>query len=154
MLYGAQGHQVEGGGGKGFGAGVLYIDVRQCKRAGDFAEKCGLLVVGLDQGQGDVRSPDLQGDAGESGAGTQVGNFKSFHYGGHRGTQGKQVAGGKKALAEVAGDDLFFVADGCEIHASVPALEYIDVRRYTLELSGGQDSGFLVASLVGMTTVS
>ncbi len=33
-LDGAEGYYVEGGWGKGFGAGVLYIDVRQCKGAG------------------------------------------------------------------------------------------------------------------------
>ena len=33
-LYGSEGYYVEGGWGEGFGAGVLYIDVRQCKGAG------------------------------------------------------------------------------------------------------------------------
>lgn len=44
------------------------------------------------------------------------------------------MAGGKEALAEVTGDDLFRVADGSEVDAGVPAKEYIDVRRYILEV--------------------
>ena len=66
---GAEGDHVVVDGGQGFGACVLYIDVRQCKGAGDFAEEGGFLVVGLDQGEGKVRSPELDGEAGESGAG-------------------------------------------------------------------------------------
>jgi len=39
----------------------LYIDVRQCKGAGDLAQEGGLLVIGLDQSEGDGRSPELDG---------------------------------------------------------------------------------------------
>lgn len=46
------------------------------------------------------------------------------------------MAGGKEALAEVTGDDLFRVADGSEVDAGVPAKEYIDVRRYMFEVGG------------------
>lgn len=59
--------------GDGFSAGVLYIDIRQCKGADDFAEEGGLFLVGLDQGEFDVRGPEFERDAGESGAGAQVG---------------------------------------------------------------------------------
>ena len=45
---GADGHYIKGGWGKSFGAGVLYIDVRQCKGAGDFAEEGGFLLIGFD----------------------------------------------------------------------------------------------------------
>jgi hypothetical protein len=65
---------------------------------------------------------------------------------------GEEVAGGEEAFAEVAGYDFFGVADAGEVDAGVPAEEYIDVRRYMLELGGGQDNRFLVASLVGMTS--
>jgi hypothetical protein len=51
----------------------LYIDVRQCKGAGHFAEEGRLLVIGFDQGEGDVRSPEFDGESGEAGAGTEVG---------------------------------------------------------------------------------
>jgi hypothetical protein len=46
------------------------------------------------------------------------------------------MAGSKKALAEVAGDDFFGFSDGGEIDTCVPAEKYIDVRRYILELGG------------------
>jgi hypothetical protein len=55
------------------GAGGEYIDVRQCKGADDLAEEGGFLLVGLDQGEGDVWRPELDGDAGESCAGAEVG---------------------------------------------------------------------------------
>jgi len=69
---GAEGDYVEGF-CYGFGAGVLYIDARQCKGSRDFAEEGGLLVVGLDQSEGDLRGPEFDGEAGESGAGAEVG---------------------------------------------------------------------------------
>jgi hypothetical protein len=82
-FYGAEGDCVEGC-GEGFGAGVLYIDVGQCKGASHFAEESGLLVVGLDEGKGNVRSPEFDGEAGESGAGAYVGEgVNTFHHRGH-----------------------------------------------------------------------
>ena len=53
----------------------------------------------------------------------------------------------------MASDDVFGVADGGEVDAGVPSEEYIDVRRYILELGGGQDNRFLVATLLGMTSI-
>lgn len=132
----AEGDHVEGRAGQGFGAGGLYIDVRQCKGAGDLFQECGFFVVGFDEGKRDLRRPEFDGDAGESGAGAYVGHSDPTHHRGHRGTQRKEVAGGEEAFAEVAGDDFFFVADGGEIHAGIPALEYIDVRRYIREVVG------------------
>src|SRR5579864_592548 len=73
MLHGAEGDYVERGGGEKFGAGGLYIDVRQCKGAGDFAEEGGLLVIRFNQREGDAGGPELDGEAGESGAGADVG---------------------------------------------------------------------------------
>ena len=58
--------------GNGLGSIGNYIDVRQYKCAGDFAEEGGPLVVGFDQGEVNVRRPDLQGKGGESGAGADV----------------------------------------------------------------------------------
>src|ERR1700686_2662497 len=113
-LDGAEGDYVEAIAREVFGALILYIDVRQSKGARDFAEEGGFLVVGLDQGEREGRSPELDGKAGESGAGTYVGDrFKGFYHRGHRGhsgRRGEEVAGGEKALAEVAGDDGFRVA--------------------------------------------
>jgi hypothetical protein len=59
---------------------------------------------------------------------------------GHRVDTGEEVAGGEEGFAEVAGDDFFRIADGGEVDAGVPTEEYIDVRRYMLELFGGEDS--------------
>ena len=71
----AEGDDVEASlvAGEIFGAAAEYIDVRQCKRAGYFAEEGGFLVVGLDQSESDVWGPELDRNAGESGARTYVG---------------------------------------------------------------------------------
>jgi hypothetical protein len=58
--------------GKVFGAAGEHIDVRQCKRTGDFAEKDSLSLVRFDQSKADTRSPDLYGQTGEAGTGTEV----------------------------------------------------------------------------------
>ena len=82
-FYGAEGYGVEGC-GEGFGARVLYIDACQCKSTSHFAEEGGLLVIGLDEGEGNVRRPEFDGEAGESGAGAYVGEgVQSFHHRGH-----------------------------------------------------------------------
>ena len=67
-LYCSQGYYVGGWVGVVFGAAGEYIDVRQCKGSGDFAEEGCFLLVGLDQGQVDLGSPDFYGQAGEAGA--------------------------------------------------------------------------------------
>jgi len=72
-LDGSEGYNVEGSGGESFGASVLYIDVRQCKGSGNFAEEGGFLVVGFDESEGDVRGPEFDGESGEAGAGAEVG---------------------------------------------------------------------------------
>ena len=53
-------------------AAVLYIDVRQCKGAGHFAEEGGFLVIRFDECKVDVGSPDFEGESGESGSGAEV----------------------------------------------------------------------------------
>ena len=60
--------------GQGFGTGVLYIDVRQCKCAGEFFEEGGFLLVRFDEREVDSWIPELEGDAGESGARAYVGD--------------------------------------------------------------------------------
>ena len=72
-LDGAERNHIEAIAREVLGALVLYIDVRQSKGSRDFAEESGLLMVGLDQGEREVRSPELDGQAGESGAGAYVG---------------------------------------------------------------------------------
>lgn len=85
---GAEGDYVEDL-GEVFGAGVLYIDVRQCKGAGDFAEEGGFPVVGFDESQRYVRGPEFDGDSWEAGTGTQVGYVNVFYHRGHRGITGE-----------------------------------------------------------------
>jgi hypothetical protein len=130
VLYGSEGYYVEGGRGQGFSAGVLYIDVGQCKGAGYFAQEGGFLLVGFDQGESDVGGPEFYGDAGEAGAGAEVGDsgfwlpasgfggvkgrVKSFYHRGHGGhgvNLGEEMSCGEEALAEVSGYYFFFVAD-------------------------------------------
>lgn len=108
--------------GDGLGSSVLYIDVRQCKGAHDFAEEGGFLVVGLDQGEGDTRGPEFDWNSGEAGAGAEVGEAsQTLDYSRHRGNSGEEVAGGEKGFAEVAGDDFFRIADGGEVDTGIPA---------------------------------
>ena len=65
------------------------------------------------------------------------------------------MTGGEEALAEVAGDDIFLVADGGEVDAGVPAEEYIDVSRYIMQLRWRENSRFLAgpSAWFGMTMV-
>jgi len=64
----------------------------------------------------------------------------------------EEVAGGEEGFAEVAGDDFFWIADGGEVDAGIPAEKYIDVCRYSLELNWGQNSRFPSTSLrAGLT---
>lgn len=139
-LDGSKSDRIEGRNGDGFGPASEYIDARQCEGAGDLAQECGFLVAGLDESERYRRVPELDGDAGEAGAGADIGESGFHHRGnrGHRGTQWKQNTGGEEAFAEVAGDDCFGITDGGQIHARVPAKEYIDVRRYMFEVSGRQ----------------
>ena len=67
-------HEPEESGLQGFGADGLYLDVRQLKDPDHFAQEGGFLVIGLDQADGDLRCPDFEGEARESGAGANVGD--------------------------------------------------------------------------------
>jgi len=51
---------------------------------------------------------------------------------------GKQMSGSEKRFAEMTGDDLLGLAHRCEVHAGVPAEQYIDVHRYILQLGFGE----------------
>src|SRR5581483_1396637 len=75
-----EGYDIKGLAGEGFSAGILYIDVRQCKGAADFTKESRLLVIRFDQSKGDLWGPEFDGDAGESGAGADVsdGDFLSL----------------------------------------------------------------------------
>jgi len=87
-------------------------------------------LIRFDQRQVDVWGPDFQGQGGESGAGADVQDVNmpaQAELG--RGTLqsldglalGKEVVSEEEGLAEVAGYDFFFFADGSEIDAGIPA---------------------------------
>jgi hypothetical protein len=142
----------------GFGSGNLYIDVRQYNGADEFFEERGFLVVGFDQGEGYLRRPEPDGDAGESGAGADVRERKFLalltsglmcpiiatvcargcalsphRYCDFWSFSGEQVSGCEEALAEVAGYDFFRGADGGKVDARIPAPKHIDIYRYAGE---------------------
>ncbi len=73
---GAEGDQIAGVRER-FSAVDLYIDICQCEGADDFAEEGGFLVIGFDEGHVDLRGPEFDGDAGEAGAGAEVGGAGS-----------------------------------------------------------------------------
>lgn len=165
-LDGPQGDQVERGGRESFDANALYIDVRQCNGAGQFTEEGCFFVIGFDEGEGDFRGPEFESDAGEAGAGTDIGNLEavvadpdsrslvgsgtadvvpvSFLMARRFTAPWQQHASGEQALAEVASDDLLGIANGGEIDTLVPAEKYIDVRRYIFDewlVVDGADEG-------------
>jgi hypothetical protein len=111
-----------------------YIDICQCKCADHLTEEGGLLVIRFDQGQVDLGSPELQGNSGESGTGPNVedvGRIDGSRLGyvgnrrrGHLCQAGwEKMTRHKQRLAEVAGYDFFFLADGGQVDASVPVLQ-------------------------------
>jgi len=61
-----------GAGGYGFGTFGDYIDVRQCKFAGDFAEESGFFMIRFNEREMDSGRPDFERESGKSGAGADV----------------------------------------------------------------------------------
>jgi hypothetical protein len=55
----------------------------------------------------------------------------------------EQVTGCKETFTEMAGDNLFGVANSGQVDAGVPAKKHIDVHRYLLPLTGGQGRRFV-----------
>src|SRR6266849_2914963 len=68
---GAEGNDI-GSSREVLGAAGEYIDVRQCKNADDLAQEGGLLLVGFDKCEPEVRRPDLYRQARKAGAGADV----------------------------------------------------------------------------------
>lgn len=136
-FYGSEGYYFGvggvGAGGNSFSTVGNYIDVRQCKCSGYFAEEGGFLVIRFDQSQVEVGGPDLEGKSGEPGAGADVEGARwrgrrearSRYFAALRMTRfwgsREEVAGQEEGLAEVAGYDFFWMADGGEVDAGVPA---------------------------------
>ena len=98
--------------------------------ADGFVEEGGLFGAGLGQGDLDFGAEELDGKAGEAGAGTVV----------EEGGAGAEVGGGEEALAEVAADDVLGGADGGEVEAGVPLENEVEIGE---ELGGerGGDGG-------------
>jgi hypothetical protein len=63
----------------------------------------------------------------------------------------EEVAGGEQRFSEVAAYDFFRLAYAREIHAGIPAEQYIDICRYIYQLGRGQNCRFLAT--LGMTIV-
>ena len=51
------------------------------------------------------------------------------------------MSSSEQRFAEVTGDDLFRLTDRSEVYAGVPTEQYIDVRRYILQLVIAQRGG-------------
>ena len=147
VLYRSEGYYFGTGGigtgGQDFGPIGDYIDVGQCKCAGDLAKEGGFLVIRFNHCEMDLRSPHLQGNGGKSGTGADVedartaavstqypvpsrsrNSSRSLPFGKLRVrmTRGwEEMAGEEEGLAEVAGHDFFGMADGGQVDAGVPA---------------------------------
>jgi hypothetical protein len=129
VFYGSEGYYFGtgeiGASGQDFGSVGDYIDVCQCKCAGCFAEEGGFLVIGFDQCQVDQRGPEFEGKGGESGAGADVEDAGRTVVSGQWSVVStafrEEVAGQEEGLAEVAGYDFFWMADGGQVDAGVPA---------------------------------
>ncbi|SRR6266849_4139702 len=131
---GAEGNDI-GSSREVLGAAGEYIDVRQCKNADDLAQEGGLLLVGFDKCEPEVRRPDLYRQARKAGAGADVDEVGSWGLRRRamlgldsrgrlspRGLWGReQMAGGEQGFAEVTGDNFFRLADGGEVDAGIPA---------------------------------
>ena len=111
-LDGAEGDQAGARGGEVFGAGGEDVGIIDDKGADDFAKERCFFLVRFDQGGFERGSPELDGEAGEAGAGAEV----QVAGRGWR-VAGEQVPGGEEGFAEMSCHDTFFVADGGEIHA-------------------------------------
>ena len=133
-LDGAEGYYFGGRVGEILCAAGEYIDVCQCKPAGDFAQKGRLLLVRFDECQVDMGGPHFNGKSGETGAGSDVDHGARARTLAPTLFCGEEVAGGEEGFAEVAGYDFFRLADGGEVDAGIPAQEYIDIRRYISQL--------------------
>ena len=121
---GAQGHCAGFawlGSGEVFGAAGKYIDIRKSNGADDLAQESRLLLIGLDQSEANVGGPDLDGQAGEAGAGADVDEVRGRVARDHTTGGGEESAGGEERFAKVARDDLLRLADGSQVDARIPA---------------------------------
>ncbi len=135
-LYGTEGYQVEAGwGGEGLGAIGVYIYVCQYKGAGHFAEEGGFFLIRFDQGEGDVRGPEFDGESGQASTGAQVSDARAGKIfnprAGHRGHRGLAQPGHRRAT----GEQVAFQRTSISM--------YVDI---SCSWSGERRAGFLPAS--------
>ncbi len=142
VVYGAEGYGVELLGGRQ-GFDPVRPDVG-CETEGSdyFAEESRLFVLGFGEGYLDFGAEQGYGEAGEAGSRAEVEEG---------GGAGIEVLGGEEAFAEVAADDLLWVADSGQVGAGVPLEKEVQVggepghhvlRRRDREV-GGEELGDL-----------
>ena len=110
--------------GVGLGANGADFYAGELEGADDLAQKRGFALVGFQQRRTERGRPDLDGEAGETGAGTDI---QQVPVASRQAAERIQMAGGKEGFAEVASDDLFGIADGGEVDARVPAQEEVEI---------------------------
>jgi|HubBroStandDraft_6_1064221.scaffolds.fasta_scaffold190076_2 hypothetical protein len=107
------------GGGHGFNA--AGPDFRgETEGADGLAEEGSLFVLRFGQSDLNVGPQEGDGEAGESCSGAEIEECECA---------GVEVASGEETLAKVAADDLFGIADGGEVSASIPLEKEIEVSR-------------------------
>jgi len=93
-----------------------------------FAEKSGLFVLRFGEGNGDFGAEKGDGEAGKAGSAAEV----------EKGWARAEMPGGEEAFSEVTADDLFGVADRCEVGAGVPFEEEVEIEGELGENFGGR----------------
>src|SRR5208337_1899066 len=141
-LHGAQGDDGGAIARIAFRPAAKYIDVRQCKAADDLAQEGRLLVAGLEERQPQPGMANLDGQAGEACAGAYVdemtdemvvgsfavrlraGSFAMWLRAGCWSlvvsTRREEMLRGEDRFAEMAGEDLVWLAHRGQVHADIP----------------------------------
>ena len=94
----------------------------EVESADGFAEERCFFSLGFGQGDLERGEEELDGEAGEAGAGAEVEESSSGR------KKRLDVDASEQAFAEVAADDFFRFADGGEVGAGVPAQEDVEVE--------------------------
>ena len=119
IVYGAKGNSMEKPRFR-HGFDACYPDFAgKAEGSGYFAEKSGLFVLRFREGDLNFRAKQGDWQSGEAGAGSEVEE---------RGRGGVEVLGGEKTLTKMAADDIFRVADRCEVGSGVPLEEKIEIE--------------------------
>jgi hypothetical protein len=109
-----------------FEALTSHLDLSESTDAGGFLKEGSLLRYGLEQGDGDSWSGNLQGQAREARATADV----------EQAAVDLHMPGEEKAFAEMARHTLFRIADRGEVDFLVPAEKQVKVGEDLVRLSG------------------